>query len=228
MLRRAPLGRGLAGRPFALHILHEPCFLYVVLDDGPARPAVALVAAGHLPREVRRREVHDLEAARVRPQSVVAPDALAPVDAFAIPLEITPLVRAEAAAAPGLRDVVVDRRAATISGRDATSRSTAACTTSPSSSNARSTRIITRFTRTRRVYFKSCIMKRRAKSSSVSRATRAIAISSTYSSSSSSGSGALAKTARGSDARSASRGTRPRPGGSDPRLGSKFMLLVQQ
>ena len=73
-----------------------------MLDDGPARPAVALVAAGHLPREVRRREVHDLEAARVRPQSVVAPDALAPVDAFAIPLEITPLVRAEAAAAPGL------------------------------------------------------------------------------------------------------------------------------
>ena len=73
-----------------------------MLDDGPARPAVALVAAGHLPREVRRREVHDLEAARVRPQPVVAPDARAPVDAFAIPLEITPLVRAEAAAAPGL------------------------------------------------------------------------------------------------------------------------------
>ena len=110
-LRRAPLGRGLAGRPPALHILYEPRFLYVVLDDGPARPAVALVAAGHLPREVRRREVDELDAARVRPQPVVAPDARAPVDAFAIPLEITPLVRAEAAAAPGLRDVVVDRRA---------------------------------------------------------------------------------------------------------------------
>ena len=73
LLRRAPLGSGLAGRPFALHILHEPCFLYVVLDDGPARPAVALVAAGHLPREVRRREVDELDAARVRPQPVVAP-----------------------------------------------------------------------------------------------------------------------------------------------------------
>ena len=72
-LRRAPLGRGLAGRPPALHILHEPRFLYVVLDDGPARPAVALVAAGHLPREVRRRQVHELDAARVRPQPVVAP-----------------------------------------------------------------------------------------------------------------------------------------------------------
>ena len=58
-----------------------------MLDDGPARPAVALVAAGHLPREVRRREVHELDAARVRPQPVVAPDALAPVDAFAVSRE---------------------------------------------------------------------------------------------------------------------------------------------
>ena len=83
----------------------------VVLDDGPARPAVALVAAGHLPREVRRREVDELDAARVRPQPVVAPDARAPVDAFSLSGEVAPLVRAEAAAAPGLRDVVVDRRA---------------------------------------------------------------------------------------------------------------------
>ena len=92
-LRRAPLGRGLAGRPPALHILHEPRFLYVVLDDGPARPAVALVAAGHLPREVRRREVDELDAARVRPQPVVAPDARAPVDAFSLSGEVAPLVR---------------------------------------------------------------------------------------------------------------------------------------
>ncbi len=34
---------------------------------------MALVAAGHLPREVRRREVDELDAARVRPQPVVAP-----------------------------------------------------------------------------------------------------------------------------------------------------------
>ena len=93
LLRRAPLGSGLAGRPFALHILHEPRFLYVVLDDGPARPAVALVAAGHLPREVRRREVDELDAARVRPQPVVAPDARAPVDAFSLSGEVAPLVR---------------------------------------------------------------------------------------------------------------------------------------
>ena len=85
-LRRAPLGRGLAGRPAAFEILDKPRLLYVVLDDGPARPAVALVAAGHLPREVRRREVHKLEAARVRPQPVVAPDARAPVDALALPV----------------------------------------------------------------------------------------------------------------------------------------------
>ena len=85
--------RGLAGRPPALEILHEPRFLYVVLDDGPARPPVALVAAGHLPREVRRREVDELDAARVRPQPVVAPDARAPVDAFSLSGEVAPLVR---------------------------------------------------------------------------------------------------------------------------------------
>ena len=90
-LRRAPLGRGLAGRPAAFEILDESRFLYVVLDDGPARPAVALVAAGHLPREVRLSEVHELEAARARPQSIVAPDALAPVDAFAVSGEVAPL-----------------------------------------------------------------------------------------------------------------------------------------
>ena len=87
MLRRAPLGRGLAGRAGAFEILDKPRFLYVVLDDGPARAAVALVAAGHLPREVRRREIDELDAARVRPQPVVAPDALAPVDAFAVSRE---------------------------------------------------------------------------------------------------------------------------------------------
>ena len=72
-LRRTPLGRGLAGRPAAFEILDKPRLLYVVLDDGPARPAVALVAPGHLPREVRRREVDELDAARVSTQSVVAP-----------------------------------------------------------------------------------------------------------------------------------------------------------
>ena len=41
-LRRAPLGRGLAGRPAAFEILDKPRFLYVVLDDGPARPPVGL------------------------------------------------------------------------------------------------------------------------------------------------------------------------------------------